>query len=175
MKNLPNLLIVDDIEENLFLLEAILNKIEVNIIQAFSGAEALAKIVGIDIAVAIIDVRMPKMDGYELTSKINEGRTEKVPVIFLTASNVIENEVLKGYESGAVDYIFKPINNKILTCKVNIFLDLFKQRQTIIRDVILLEESADKLISANKTLTGVTSKMPRMVFLLWTIKVVTLK
>jgi PAS domain S-box-containing protein len=152
MKNLPNLLIVDDIEENLFLLEAILNKIEVNIIQAFSGAEALAKIVGIDIAVAIIDVRMPKMDGYELTSKINEGRTEKVPVIFLTASNFNDNEILKGYKSGAVDYIFKPINKHILTYKVSVFLGLFKQKQVIKRDIILLKESADKLISANNAL-----------------------
>ena len=152
MNNIPNILIVDDTKENLILLESILTKIEVNIIQALSGAEALTKTVGIDIAVAIIDVRMPGMDGHELAFKINVERTGKVPVIFLTAANFDKIEVFKGYDSGAVDYIFKPVNNHILTCKINIFLDLFKQRQTIVRDVKLLKESADKLIIANNAL-----------------------
>ncbi|NQU87801.1 MAG: PAS domain S-box protein [Mariniphaga sp.] len=152
MKTLPNVLIVDDTKANLALLEVIFRNVKINLIQALSGAEAMTKTVGIDIAVAIIDARMPEMDGYELAFKINEERTEKVPVIFLTASNFNENEVLKGYELGAVDYIFKPINKHILTYKVNIFLDIFKQKQTINRDVILLKESADKLISANSAL-----------------------
>ena len=72
MNQLPNLLIVDDYRENLFLLEMLVKKINVNLISANSGAEALEKIAGIELALAIIDVRMPVMNGYELALKMNE-------------------------------------------------------------------------------------------------------
>ncbi len=76
---------------------------------------------------------MPKMNGYELALKMNEERSGvKVPIIFITASYVNEMQVFKGYDSGAVDYLFKPVDNQILLCKVNVFLDLFNQKQTII-------------------------------------------
>lgn len=153
MNNLPNLLIVDDSEENLVFLESVIRKVQVNLIKALSGSEALDKTKGIELALAIIDVRMPVMSGYELAIRINEGRPgEKVPVIFLTASHINEIEVFKGYSSGAVDYIFKPVNNNILQCKINVFLDLFNQRQIILRDAALLKESADKLSQANLAL-----------------------
>jgi CheY-like chemotaxis protein len=107
MKELPNLLVVDDIIENILLIEAISKKVEINLIKALSGVEALEKIKGIELALAIIDVRMPEMSGYELARIMNDERpTNKVPIIFLTANN--ERDVLEGYDSGAVDYIFKP-------------------------------------------------------------------
>lgn len=91
MKSLPNLLIVDDAEVNLFLLEELIKKINVNLIKALSGTEALEKARGLDLALAIVDVRMPGMDGYELAVKLNENRKgDKVPIIFLTASNINE-------------------------------------------------------------------------------------
>ncbi len=152
MKILPNILIVDDNEINIELLKIIIKNIKADIIQALSGTEALAKTQGIELALAIIDVRMPGMGGYELALKLNRERTEKVPIIFLTAVSFSENEVFKGYNSGAVDYIFKPINNHILLSKIKIFIDLFNQKQTIVRDAILLKESADKLIIANNAL-----------------------
>ena len=153
MKSLPNLLIVDDAEVNLFLLEELIKKINVNLIKALSGTEALEKARGLDLALAIVDVRMPGMDGYELAVKLNENRKgDKVPIIFLTASNINETEVFKGYDSGAVDYISKPFISHILISKINIFLDLFIQKQNVIRDAVLLKESADELKKVNSAL-----------------------
>ena len=153
MKNLPTLLVVDDAAENLLLFETIISKTEVNLIKALSGAEALERIQGIELALAIIDVQMPVMSGYELAVRINENRTgDKVPIIFITANLNYEIELLKGYNSGAVDYIFKPVVGHILLCKINVFLGLFNLRQTINRDAMLLKKSADELKKANSSL-----------------------
>jgi len=154
MKQLPNLLIVDDSEENLFVLRAIIvQKVKVNLIQALSGDEALEKIKGIKLALAIIDVQMPGMNGYEFAGRMNKERSDdKVPVIFLTANYINELEVFKGYDNGAVDYIHKPFHSRILVSKINVFLDLFNQKQIIINDATLLRESADELIRVNAAL-----------------------
>lgn len=153
MTDLPNILIVDDNKENLELLKAIFKKININLIQALSGSEALEKTQGNELALAIIDVRMPKMNGFELALKLNEERSvDKVPVIFLTANHFDELEVFKGYNSGAVDYIVKPIDSHILRSKINVFLDLFTQKHTIIKNAALLKESSDKLIIVNTAL-----------------------
>jgi PAS domain S-box-containing protein len=150
MQYLPNILIVDDLQENLFLLKHIIRRVEANLIQACSGFEALEKIQGIDIALAIIDIEMPVMNGYELTQKINELRyNEKIPVIFLTANYINEKEIFKGYDYGAVDYLYKPINNHILLSKIKVFLDLSKQKQIIIREAAHLKEVAHELTHAN--------------------------
>ncbi len=150
MKNLPNLLIVDDSPVNLALLEIVIKKVKVNLIQALSGFEALEKTRGMELALAIIDVRMPGMSGYELALKLNtEKSIDKVPVIFLTANNINESEVFEGYDNGAVDYIIKPVDNYILLSKINIFLDLFNHKQAIIKDTVLLKKSADELTRVN--------------------------
>ena len=153
MKSLPNLLIVDDNLLQLKHLEIVLKKLKVNLIKAESGFDALEKTKGLELALAIIDVRMPEMNGYELVLKMNEKRSgSKVPVIFLTAVHFNKMEVFKGYGSGAVDYLFKPVDNQILLCKVNVFLDLFIQKQTVIRDATLLKKSADNLTRINAAL-----------------------
>lgn len=149
----PNLLIVDDIEANLALLRALTHKINVNLIAALSGAEALEKASGVELALAIIDVQMPEMSGYELAEKLNEDRVDdKVPVIFLTANYFDETEVFRGYHSGAVDYIIKPVNSQILISKISVFLDLFNQKQNIITNVAQLKTLANDLISVNESL-----------------------
>ena len=146
MKHLPNLLIVDDSPENLIFLEAIIKKLNVNLIQALSGYDALKKTRGVELALAIIDVRMPGMNGFELALNINAERScDKVPVIFLTANNSNEMDIFRGYNSGAVDYIFKPVHNHILLSKINVFLDFYDQKETIARDAALLKESASEL------------------------------
>jgi signal transduction histidine kinase len=146
MNQLPNLLIVDDIKANLLLLRSVTKKLELNLIEASSGSEALEKTQGMELALAIIDVRMPEMDGYELAMKLNGGRQEdKVPVIFLTANYFNEIEVFKGYDSGAVDYIIKPVNHRILLGKIEIFLDLFNQKQTIKENAAQLKKSSEEL------------------------------
>ena len=153
MKALPNLLIVDDSEENLAFLESITRKTKVNLVPALSGAEALEVTSGMELALAIIDVRMPGMNGYELAIKLNETRSDdKVPIIFLTASHVDDIQVFEGYGLGAVDYIFKPVDHLILLCKVNVFIDLFNQKQTILRNVSELQQSADELTRVNAAL-----------------------
>lgn len=153
MNSLPNLLIVDDSPENLVYYKNLLKKIEANQIQALSGREALEKANGIELALALIDVRMPGMNGYELAVKLNESRSgTNVPIIFITASHVSEMQIFEGYGSGAVDYIFKPVNSLVLVSKINVFLDLFNQKRTIINDAALLKKSADELIRVNSAL-----------------------
>jgi PAS domain S-box-containing protein len=153
MKSLPNLLIVDDNPEQLLYLVIILKKLNANLIKAESALEALEKTKGLELALAIIDVRMPEINGYELALKMNEERFgEKVPIIFLTASHINEIQVFQGYSSGAVDYIFKPVSNHILLCKVKVFLDLFSQKQTILQNGIELRNSAEELMITNSAL-----------------------
>lgn len=149
MNKLPNILIVDDTPENLVYLRYVTIKLNINLIEALSGDEALEKVKGIEIALAIIDVQMPVMNGYVLALKMNEGRSgDKVPVIFLTANHVNEIEEFKGYSSGAVDYIVKPVSSHILLSKIAVFLDLFEQKQIIIRNAELLKATAEELKSS---------------------------
>jgi PAS domain S-box-containing protein len=153
MEQLPNVLIVDDLIENLVLLEVIIAPIKLNLIKALSGAEALEKSRGKNLALAILDVWMPGMNGYELAIKLNEERADdKVPVIFLTATSMNDIEAKKGYGFGAVDYIFKPINDSILLNKIQVFLELFRQKQIILRETVLLKKSSDELLRVNDAL-----------------------
>lgn len=153
LKYQPTILIVDDNKVNLDLLTFILKKVNVKIISAISGLDALSKTEGVEIALAIVDVRMPNMTGYELAVKLNEKREEnKVPVIFLTANHFNQEEVLKGYSSGAVDYIIKPFSQQILLSKVEVFLDLFRQKQIILKNAELLTKSYEDLAKANELL-----------------------
>lgn len=153
MKHPPSILIVDDTPENLLFLKALMNKLNINLIQAYSGTEALEKINGVELALAIIDVHMPGMNGYELSEKINQRSTAgKVPVIFVTAIFFDEKEIFKGYNSGAVDYIFKPIDRHILLSKINVFLDLYEYKQTVISNAVQLKKYAEKLVKANTAL-----------------------
>ena len=159
MEALPNLLIVDDTEENLAFLEAIIRRTRVNLIQALSGEEALRKTAGMKLALAIIDVRMPVMNGYELAIRMNqEMPEEKPPIIFLTANHGDEEEISKGYACGAVDYLFKPISPHILLSKINAFLEIYNQKEIISRDAELLRKSADVLSRVNGVISRAEAK-----------------
>ncbi len=153
MNQVPNLLIVDDVKINIVLLEIITRKITVNIIKAYSGREALEKSKGIDLALAIIDVRMPVMGGYELAIKLNDDRVfNKVPIIFMTAGYANENELKEGYRSGAVDYLLKPVEPSILFSKISVFLEIHKYKRTIQHEAIQLGIYADELTRVNLAL-----------------------
>jgi diguanylate cyclase (GGDEF)-like protein/PAS domain S-box-containing protein len=127
--SIPKLLVVDDLPENLFAMGKILKPLEAEILTAQSGNEALALTLHNDFAVALLDVQMPEMDGFELASLMRDHElTEHIPIIFLTAISKEEKHIFKGYEKGAVDYLFKPIDPQILLSKVKTFLLLQQQR-----------------------------------------------
>lgn len=150
---LPNILIVDDSKEMLTYMEIVLKSARANIISANSGAKALTLIKNKELALAIVDVQMPEMNGYTLALKINENRIGAiVPIIFLTAVYQDQVEILKGYESGAVDYIFKPVNRGILLSKINVFLELYNQRMNLPEDLSLLKKFEDNLSKSNAEL-----------------------
>jgi PAS domain S-box-containing protein len=113
----------------------------------------LEKTKGVVLALAILDVRMPGMSGYDLALRMNEVRYEgKVPIIFLTARHIDEIELFKGYVSGAIDYLLKPANKDILLSKINVFLDLFNQKQTVIQKAAQLKQAAKELTRVNAEL-----------------------
>jgi len=127
-----NILLVDDRMENLMALEAILEGEGRNIIKATSGNEALEVLLENDIAVVLLDVQMPDMDGFETAELMRSvERSRNIPILFVSAVNTEEAQVFRGYKAGAVDYILKPLDPVILTAKVNVFLELYRQRREL--------------------------------------------
>lgn len=126
-------LIVDDVEENLIALEALLRRDGVEILRAASGPEALELLLQhTDVALALLDVQMPEMNGFELAELIRGSeRTRHVPLIFMTAGSRDQNWQFKGYESGAVDFLYKPIDPHMLINKANVFFELQRQKQAL--------------------------------------------
>lgn len=126
------ILAVDDRDENLLALRAILNEVETTVDTATSGNEALSMMLDTDYALVLLDVQMPGMDGFEVAElmKVNE-RTRYIPIIFVTAISKEQHYVFKGYKSGAVDYLYKPIEPEILQNKVNVFLELAHRQNEI--------------------------------------------
>ena len=135
------LLLVDDLEENLVALEALLRCEGVEILMASSGRDALELLLAHDVALALLDVQMPEMDGFELAELMRGAeRTRNVPIIFITAGSRDPRRVFQGYDAGAVDFLFKPIEPQILRHKVDIFIELHRQRQVLAEMLRLNEE-----------------------------------
>lgn len=125
----PRIMIVDDKAENRVALRRVLADIDADIVEAGNGNDALTATLDRDFALAILDVMMPGMDGFELASLLRgDARTHHLPIIFLTALAGDEMQVFKGYETGAVDYIVKPFHPEVLLAKVKVFLELERQR-----------------------------------------------
>ncbi|MFC0213665.1 ATP-binding protein [Paenibacillus chartarius] len=126
------MLIVDDRKENLIAMQRILQSLECELFVASSGNEALSLTLRHDFALILLDVHMPEMDGFELAEILRSNEeTKQIPIIFVTASNKEEQSVFKGYESGAVDYLFKPVNPDILLSKVRVFLELNMRKKEL--------------------------------------------
>ena len=127
-------LAVDDVPENLIALEALLRDQGVELLQARSGIEALELLLVHDVALALLDVQMPGMDGFELAELMRgTERTRRVPIIFLTAVATDERRRFRGYEAGAVDYLLKPVDPQVVRSKVDIFVELYRQRAELAR------------------------------------------
>jgi signal transduction histidine kinase len=134
--SVTKLLIVDDLPENLRALNAIIRADNRAVYQAMSGDEALALLLEHDFALAILDVQMPGMDGFELAELMRgTDKTRHIPIVFVSAAGKELNYAFKGYETGAVDFLYKPLDPDAVRSKVNVFVDLHCQRMEIRRRV----------------------------------------
>jgi len=140
--NVTKVLIVDDLPENLLALSKIIEQDDRIILQASSGEQALSLLLEHDFALAILDVMMPGMDGFELAELMRgTERTRNVPIVFVSAAGKELNYAFKGYETGAVDFLYKPLDVAAVKSKVNVFVALCQQRNEVKRQVAELEES----------------------------------
>ncbi len=129
------ILIVDDDQRNLLAASEILADPETDLILANSPEEALRRALREDFALILLDVQMPRMDGYEVAALIrSRSRTSRVPILFLTAHNKDDIHIFRGYSAGAVDYVFKPIQPLVLKSKVDVFVDLYRKTEEIKRN-----------------------------------------
>jgi PAS domain S-box-containing protein len=136
-----NLLLVDDREENLLALEAVLEPLGHRLVSVTSGSAALKELLLDDFACILLDVQMPELDGFQLATLIKERRRSRhIPIIFVTALSKDETHVYRGYSAGAVDYIFKPIDPDVLRSKVSVFIDLWEKGRQIQQQALQLHE-----------------------------------
>jgi signal transduction histidine kinase len=144
-------LLVDDLEENLLSLEGLLRRDGLVVLKARSGPAALELLLQYDVALAILDVQMPEMDGYELAELMRgTERTRRVPIIFVTAGAADRQRRFRGYETGAVDFLNKPIEPDILRSKASVFFELYQQRHQIAAQRDELKAYADALTEADR-------------------------
>lgn len=141
----PKILIVDDREENLLALDSVLSEIpSIEVLKAVSGKDALWLVLQHEFALIILDVQMPGMDGFELASIIKErDKSRDIPIIFVTAISKEKEYVFRGYETGCIDYIFKPFEPEILKSKVRIFIEMYRQKFLISNQANALKESEE--------------------------------
>lgn len=140
-----SILMVDDHRENLIALEAILEAPGRQLVMATSGNEALQLALKYDFSLVLLDVQMPEMDGFEVAQLLRKGRkTRAIPIIFVTAISKEHKYVFQGYECGAVDYLFKPIDQQILSAKVGVFLDLDLQKRKLQQAVVQMKRLKDE-------------------------------
>jgi two-component system cell cycle response regulator len=152
-KDRMNILIVDDKLANLLALRKILAKPGLEIIEASSGNDALAMVLEHDFALVLLDVQMPDMDGFEV-AEIMRGNeeTKSIPIIFVTAISKEQKYIFEGYDKGAVDYLFKPLDPDILQSKVNIFLELHGQKIALKRTNTELRKANDKILEQHEAI-----------------------
>ncbi|MCQ8189067.1 response regulator [Streptomyces rugosispiralis] len=146
------ILIVDDMEENLIALEAVLGPLDQQLVRARSGEEALKAMLRQDFAVVLLDVLMPGMDGFETAANIKRlDQTKDVPIILLTGTDADSDYAYRGYAIGAADFLTKPFDPWLLRTKVNVFLEMHrKNRQLEART----EQLADRIEELERTVEG---------------------
>jgi CheY-like chemotaxis protein/anti-sigma regulatory factor (Ser/Thr protein kinase) len=164
-------LIVDDRPENLESLEVFLEPLGARIVTAGSGRDALRLLTTEEFAVILLDVQMPEMDGFETAAFIrSRTETRSIPIIFLTGISASPENVFRGYEAGAVDYIVKPVDPEILRSKVAVFVELFEKNREIARQAELLREqeqerrereAAEQRLRRSRFLTGVAAALEK--------------
>jgi CheY-like chemotaxis protein len=129
-----SILLVDDMEDNLIALEAVLGSLNEPLVRARSGEEAMKALLRQQFALVLLDIRMPGMDGFETAANIKRlDQTKDVPIIFLTGAEDDSGYAFRGYATGAADYLTKPFDPWVLRAKVTVFLDLYRKNQQLER------------------------------------------
>src|SRR6266436_5696831 len=151
-----NILLVDDRRENLLALEGILKSLNENLVKASSGTDALKYLLRNEVAVILLDVEMPDMDGFQTATLIREReKTRHTPIIFLTAISKSDIHVSQGYSLGGIDYIFKPFAPDVLKSKVSAFVQMYKQQREAQRQSELLKGERDFVTAVLDNVAGV--------------------
>jgi CheY-like chemotaxis protein len=177
MPERAKILLVDDREENLIALEAILSSLDLTPIRAKSGEEALKALLGTEFALILLDVRMPGMDGFETAAHIKRReRTRNIPIIFLTVVDSAPDYAFRSYAAGAVDYLTKPFDPWVLRAKVAVFVELYNMNRRLAEQATMLRERlntelppgdaaehAAVLPELSKRLTAVEDELTRVV------------
>lgn len=153
------ILLVDDMEDNLAALEAVLGSLGEPLVRARSGEEAMKALLRQEFAVVLLDILMPGMDGFETASNIKRlDQTKDIPIIFLTGTDSDSGFAFRGYSTGAADYLTKPFDPWVLRAKVNVFLDLHRKnrqvRRLIKQDHAMMGELADRISEIERRLSG---------------------
>ncbi|GAA4589957.1 response regulator [Planotetraspora phitsanulokensis] len=150
MADRAKVLLVDDREENLIALEAILSSLDLLPIRARSGEEALKALLATEFALILLDVRMPGMDGFETAAHIKRReRTRNIPIIFLTVVDSAPDYAFRGYAAGAVDYLTKPFDPWVLRAKVAVFVELYNMNRRLAEQAALLRERLSSELSGS--------------------------
>ncbi|WP_369236859.1 two-component system response regulator [Streptomyces sp. R21] len=146
-----SILLVDDMEDNLIALEAVLGSLNEPLVRARSGEEAMKALLRQRFAVVLLDIRMPGMDGFETAANIKRlDQTKDVPIIFLTGTDADAGYAFRGYATGAADYLTKPFDPWVLRAKVTVFLDLHRKNQQLEKMLAREQEQFDELATRLK-------------------------
>lgn len=147
-----NVLVVDDVPQNLMAMRAILEDEGLSVLTAESGAQALELLLTHTVAVALLDINMPEMSGFDLAELMRgSSRTREVPIIFLTASPRDLRRMFRGYDSGAVDFLYKPVEPHVILSKVRVFVEMARQRELMRQN----NERLARALSLNETMIAV--------------------
>ena len=171
-KPIAMILIVDDVQENIFSLKRLLESRGYQTDSATSGEEALKLAIRNNYVLIILDVQMPDMDGFEVAETLKGlNRTKDIPIIFLTAVNREKSFITKGYQSGGIDYVTKPIDPEILLLKVGTFYRLYEQNQALIstkealkHEVEVRKRAEQSLLNRSEHLQGILESIPQIAF-----------
>ncbi|MDX3131192.1 response regulator [Streptomyces europaeiscabiei] len=161
------ILLVDDMEDNLIALEAVLGSLDEPLVRARSGEEAMKALLRQRFAVVLLDIRMPGMDGFETAANIKRlDQTKDVPIIFLTGTDADAGYTFRGYATGAADYVTKPFDPWVLRAKVSVFLDLHRKTRQL-ENVLagrqeFTEQVDSKLAALQKQLSESTPDLPEV-------------